>query len=99
MFYEEVGIKAWGCKFLHLRDIETSMCRVWLSTTCLPNPDLEKDTVFPTCHCEHLKGACLHAQVLSIAGARQAFRHAGVAISLEKARLLRFPRLPTAGRQ
>ena len=26
-----------------------------------PNPDIEKETVFPPCHCEHLKGACLHA--------------------------------------
>jgi len=28
-----------------------------------PNPDLENETLFPTCHCEHLKGACLHAVV------------------------------------
>jgi len=26
-----------------------------------PNPDIEKETVFSPCHCEHLKGACLHA--------------------------------------
>ena len=28
-----------------------------------PNPDIEKETVFPAYHCEHLKGACLHAEV------------------------------------
>ena len=28
-----------------------------------PNPDIKKETVFPACHCEHLKGACLHAEV------------------------------------
>jgi hypothetical protein len=38
------------------------------------------------------QGACLHAEVLSFAGVRQAFRHAGVAIPLKKERLLRFPR-------
>jgi hypothetical protein len=27
------------------------------------NPDIEKETVFPACHCEHLKGTCLHAEV------------------------------------
>jgi hypothetical protein len=57
-----------------------------------PNPDLETETRSPMGHCEHLQGACLHAEVLSFAGARQAFWHAGVAISLKKARLLRFTR-------
>jgi len=38
------------------------------------------------------KGACLHAEVLSFAGARQAFRHAGVAISYKEPRLLPFTR-------
>jgi hypothetical protein len=28
-----------------------------------PNPDIEKETVFPACHCEHPKGTCLHAEV------------------------------------
>ena len=32
-----------------------------------PNPDIEKETVFPPCHCEHLKGACLHAEVPAFA--------------------------------
>jgi hypothetical protein len=27
--------------------------------------DLENETHFPFCHCEHLKGACLHAEVLT----------------------------------
>jgi hypothetical protein len=49
-----------------------------------PNPDLEKGNPFSACHCEHLKGACLHAEVT--------FRHAGVAMSLKRARLLRFAR-------
>ena len=29
-----------------------------------PKSDLENETHFPFCHCEHLKGACLHAEVL-----------------------------------
>jgi hypothetical protein len=29
-----------------------------------PNSDLEKGSSFSTRHCEHLKGACLHAEVL-----------------------------------
>ena len=32
------------------------------------------------CHCKHPKGACLHAEVPACG--KQAFRHAGVAISL-----------------
>ena len=28
-----------------------------------PNPDLELDTLLPVSHCEHLQGACLHAEV------------------------------------
>jgi len=27
------------------------------------NPDIEKETIFPPCHCEHLKGAYLHTEV------------------------------------
>ena len=29
-----------------------------------PNSDLENKTLCPFRHCEHLKGACLHAEVL-----------------------------------
>jgi len=58
-----------------------------------PNPDIEKETVFPPCHCEHLKGACLHAEVSACGRQdKQALRHAGVAISLKKTGLLRFTR-------
>jgi hypothetical protein len=32
----------------------------------LSNPDLQNEDPLPTCHCEHLKGACLHAEVSSI---------------------------------
>jgi hypothetical protein len=29
-----------------------------------PNPDIETKPFFPSGHCEQLKGACLHAEVL-----------------------------------
>jgi hypothetical protein len=47
------------------------------------DPDLGKETYLFVCHCEHLKGACLHAEV-------PAFRHAGVAISEEKDEIVSF---------
>jgi len=30
-----------------------------------PNPDLENETAFPTCHCEHLKGAWQSDEVVA----------------------------------
>ena len=62
-----------------------------------PNPDIEKETVFPPCHCEHLKGACLHAVAAGFG--TQAWqsdevvaRAQPVAISSKKTGLLRFAR-------
>ncbi len=42
-----------------------------------PNPDLENETLFPTCHCEHLKGPCLHAVVPAFAETLRAGRRFG----------------------
>ncbi len=59
-----------------------------------PNSDLENKTLCPFRHCEQLKGACLHAEVLiftltlcaSIRYSTQAWQ------SHRKRRVLRFPR-------
>jgi hypothetical protein len=70
------------------------------------NSDLENKTLSLSSHCEHPKGACLHAEVLAfvkqICAAKrsgtqaclraEALRRASVAISLKKTRLLRFTR-------
>jgi hypothetical protein len=36
-----------------------------------PNPDIETGTLFPMGHCEHLEGACLHAEVLDVSARRR----------------------------
>jgi len=42
-----------------------------------PNPDLENETRSLVCHCEHLKGACLHAVVPAFAETLRAGRRFG----------------------
>jgi hypothetical protein len=42
-----------------------------------PNPDLKKGTPFQVRHCEHLKGACLHAEVPVFAETHRAGRRYG----------------------
>ena len=65
-----------------------------------PNPDLEKETLLPTCHCESRQKrekvrACTPKRSACLREAPHCGTKAGrasVAISLKKARLLRFTR-------
>ena len=67
----------------------------FISKVCYyPNPDIGKETVFPPCHCEHLKGACLHAVVTAFT---DTICQLGVTVRrrgnlIEKTGLLRFTR-------